>query len=62
MHLCISSKFHDRHRMACNLVQMLISTVYVEYNEFCEKNNKVPLACLAIKKEESSSNQNLKFN
>lgn len=41
---------------------MLISNVYIEYKEFCEKNNKVPLSCLAVRKEEGTNSQNFKFN
>jgi len=47
----------DRYILACNQVQELVSSVYEEYKKFCEKNNKVPVSCLAIRKEEGISSR-----
>jgi hypothetical protein len=55
LHLCISSKFMDRYKIACNLVSELVQSVYEEYKKFCEKNNRTPVSCLAIRKEENLS-------
>jgi hypothetical protein len=57
LHLCISSKFMDRYKTACNLVSELVQTVHEEYKKFCEKNGKNPVSCLAIRKEESISSR-----
>jgi hypothetical protein len=55
LHLCISSKFFDRYKKACNEVNELVCSVYEEYKKFCEKNNKQLVPCLAIRKEEGIS-------
>jgi len=55
LHLCISSKFADRYKFACNLVQELVASVYEEYKKYCSKINKVPVTCLAIRREEGMS-------
>jgi hypothetical protein len=38
-------------------VQELVSNVYEEYKKYCEKTNKVPVSCLAIRKEEGISSR-----
>ena len=55
MHLCISSKFLERYKKACNEVHELVSSVYEDYKKYCEKNNKPIVPCLAIRKEEGIS-------
>jgi len=35
----------------------LVSSVYEEYKKYCEKNNKVLVSCLAIRKEEGISSR-----
>ncbi len=71
MHLCISSKFYERYRKACNEVNELVSNVYEDYKKFNEKNNKQIVPYLAIRKEEgnstrkntlSNNNSNSNFN
>jgi hypothetical protein len=57
LHLCISSKFHDRYKTAINLVNELVASVYDEYKKYCEKNNKTPVPALALKKEEGISSR-----
>jgi hypothetical protein len=57
LHLCVSSKFLDKYRIAGNLVQELMTNVYEEYKRFCERNCKVPVNNLTIQKEESISNR-----
>jgi len=62
LHLCISSKFMDRYKVACQLVNELVSTVYEEYKKYCEKTNKTAVPFLAVRKEEgiSTRKSNLK--
>jgi len=55
LHLCISSKFFDKYKRACSLVQELIINVYEEYKHFCERNGRIPLSNLTIHKEEGVS-------
>lgn len=43
--------------MACNLVQELVYTVHEEYKKYCERANKTPVSCLAIRKEEGISSR-----
>lgn len=62
LHLCISSKFLDKYKLACNQVQELVSNVYEEYKKYCEKTNKIPVACLAIRKEEGISSRKSTVN
>lgn len=63
LHLCISSKFYDKYRRACALVQELIINVYEEFKRFCERNGKIPTTNLTIQKEESiSSRRNYNLN
>ena len=57
LHLCISSKFQDKYRRACTLVQELIISVYEEYKRFCDRNGKYPSSNLTIQKEESVSSR-----
>jgi hypothetical protein len=53
LHLCVSSKYHDKYLIACNHVQELILNVYEEYKRFCEKNKKEPVYDLQIKRIET---------
>lgn len=55
LHLCISSKFYDKYKRACNLAQELIINVYEEFKRFCERNGRVPNNNLTIHKEENIS-------
>lgn len=55
LHLCISSKYFDKYKRACNLVQELIINVYEEYKRFCERNGRMPTTNLTILKEENIS-------
>ena len=57
LHLCISSKFQDKYKRACTLVQELIISVYEEFKRFCERNGKTPSTNLTIQKEESVSSR-----
>jgi len=52
LHLCISSKFYEKYKTACILVQELIINIYEEYKRFCERNHKVPISNLSVKKYE----------
>ena len=40
LHLCISSRFFDKYKIACDSVQELILQVYEEYKKFCEKQRR----------------------
>lgn len=55
LHLCISSRFHDKYQLACHLTQELIQNIYEEYKRFCERSGKEPGVSLQIKKTESIS-------
>lgn len=57
LHLCISSKFHDRYQKACNLVQELIAGVYDDFKLFCQKSGKQNYYNLNVQREESISSQ-----
>ena len=35
LHLCVSSKYHEKYTEACKLVERLLRDVYQEYNNFC---------------------------
>jgi hypothetical protein len=48
--------------MAINSVQELIQTVYEEYKKYCEKTNKTPVSCLAIRKDEGISSRKNTIN
>ena len=37
MHLCISSRFYDKYKQACDMAQELMLNVYEEYKKYCEK-------------------------
>ncbi len=52
LHLCISSKYYEKYKNACSLVQELLINIYEEYKRFCERNNKIPISSLNIKKLE----------
>jgi len=52
LHLCISSKYYEKYRNACSLVQELIINIYEEYKRYCERNTKTPISALNIKKYE----------
>jgi len=55
LHLCISSKFPDRYKIACQLVSELVNNVYEEYKKYCEKIGKNCVQVLAVRKEEGIS-------
>ncbi len=55
LHLCISSKFYDRYKRACILVQELIINVYEEFKRYCDRTGRNPTTNLTIQKEESVS-------
>ena len=57
MHLCISSKYFDKYKRACNLVQELIINVYEEFKRFCERNGRTPNTNLTVLKEENISSK-----
>ncbi len=38
LHLCISSKFYDKYKLACDMAQELMLNVYEEYKKYAEKN------------------------
>ena len=57
LHLCISSKYFDKYKRACNLVQELIINVYEEFKRFCERNGRTPTTNLTILKEENISSK-----
>lgn len=40
LHLCVSSKYHEKYREACGLVEKLLKDVYQEYNNFCRWRGK----------------------
>lgn len=40
LHLCISSRFYDKYKVACDCVQELILQVYEEYKKYCEKHRR----------------------
>jgi len=62
LHLCISSKFLDKYKQSCSLVQELINNVYEEYKRFCSKNCKLGVSKLKIKKEEGISSRKNTIN
>jgi len=43
--------------MAIQLVNELVLTVFEEYKTFCNKNGKIPVSQLAIRKEEGISSR-----
>jgi hypothetical protein len=57
LHLCISSKYQDKYKRACILVQELIINVYEEYKRFCDRCGKTPMNNLTVQKEESVSSR-----
>lgn len=61
LHLCISSKYYEKYKNACILVQELIINIYEEYKRFCERNGKVPVVALNVKRVEGvTSRQEIK--
>lgn len=60
MHLCVSSKYFEKYRKACNSVQELLINIYEEYKRYCERNNKFPVNNLTIQKMESISTRRTK--
>lgn len=54
LHLCISSKFHEKYLTACEQVELLISEVYSEYDDYCVECDEDP-PMLRVKKQESIS-------
>ena len=57
MHLCISSKYFDKYKRACNLVQELIVNIYEEFKRFCDRNGRTPSTNLTILKDENISSK-----
>ena len=53
LNLCVSSKYVDKYRKACSLVQELLINIYEEYKRFCERSGKVPNNNLTIQKIEN---------
>ncbi len=43
--------------MAINSVQELIQSVYEEYKKYCERTSKIPVQCLAVRKDEGISSR-----
>jgi len=37
LHLCISSRFYDKYKIACDMAQELLLNVYEEFKKYCEK-------------------------
>jgi hypothetical protein len=37
LHLCISSRFYDKYKIACDMAQELLVSIYEEYKKHCEK-------------------------
>jgi len=55
LHLCISSRYYEKYKTACELIRELILNVYEEYEDYCYKCNIHPITTLKIKSEESLS-------
>ena len=53
LNLCVSSKYFDRYKRACYLVQELIINIYEEFKRFCERNGRIPNSNLTMHKEEN---------
>lgn len=53
----VQSRFYDKYRVACDLVQELILNVYEEYKVFCAKFQRKPANDfdMMVKKEETAS-------
>ena len=45
LHLCVSSKFYDKFRLACNEAEKLIRQVYAEYYAFMRKRG---IECVSL--------------
>ena len=58
LHMCISSRYHDKYLLAVSEVEKLIRRVYKEYSDFCiSRNLKDPK--LKLKKIENVSGKNI---
>ena len=55
LNLCVSSKYVDKYRKACSLVQELLINVYEEYKRYCERRGRTPTTNLTIQKVETIS-------
>ena len=53
LHLCVSSKYHEKYVEACKLVENLLKDVFCEYNNFCRYKGK-PLQTYRISKMENN--------
>ena len=51
LHICVSSKFEDKYKTACGMVEKLLGKVYNEYYAFCRARRK-PVPSYAISKRE----------
>ena len=40
LHLCISSRFHQKYMVACQQIEQLLLNVYEEFKKFCERHRK----------------------
>lgn len=49
LHLCISSRFFDKYKLACDSVQELVLQVYEEYKKYCEKHRRPLISGLVAK-------------
>jgi len=61
LHLCISSKDQEVYRMACQLVEELLRSIYREYIAFCQSVGQLPPEKLEIKCIESVPNKENPF-
>lgn len=53
LHLCVSSKYHEKYTEACKLVEKLLKDVYQEYNNYCRWRGKY-MVKYNVKKLENS--------
>ena len=56
LHMCISSKFEDKYRVAVAEVEKLLKQVYRDYAKFCKKKG-LPVVQLAVQRLENVSGQ-----
>ena len=52
LHLCVSSKYADKYKIACDEISKLILQVYKEYYNYC-RNKGINTEILRLKKNES---------
>jgi RNA recognition motif. (a.k.a. RRM, RBD, or RNP domain) len=53
LHLCVSSKYADKYKIACEEISKLILQVYKEYYNYC-RNRGINTEILRLKKTESN--------